>query len=93
MLPTMVHRINVGVTRSTSHLKSYGNQGLDKPSRGGKMGDQLPWLQLFERVHRLIETVACKRRDSKIHATVGKHGRDPCFFSFASPTVHVENYG
>ena len=93
MLPTMVHPINVGVTRSTSHLKKYGNQGLDKPSSVGKMGDQLPRLQLFERVHRLIETVAFKRRDSIIHATVGKHGRDPCFFSFPSPTVHVENYG
>ena len=57
------------------------------------MSDQLPWLQLFKRVHHLIKAVACSRRDSIIHANVGNHGRDPCFFSFASPTAHVENYG
>ena len=57
------------------------------------MSDQLPWLQLFKRVHHLIKAVACSRRDSIIHANVGNHGRVPCFFSFASPTAHVENYG
>lgn len=34
------------------------------------MSDQLPWLQLFKRVHHLIKAVACSRRDSIIHANV-----------------------
>ena len=54
------------------------------------MGNQLPRLQLFERVDHLIEAVAYSRTD---YATIGKHGRDPCFFSSASPTVYVKNYG
>ena len=75
--------------KSTSHfLKFWVLKGSASLTGEEKWAIKLSRLRLLERplerVHLLIGTVACRRRDSTIHASGGKQRHYPSFLQYLS---------